>query len=108
MVVEDLDVVSRLVDHQQNLNPSSGPPHTALLALPTPPICRVLHAALFARLRAAVLEEQAIELGGGQGPVAVVDLDAEPRALQDVLNELQARGVGRLEGTPVIIECEAK
>ena len=70
-----VDVVARLVAHQSRLQPRSVHPRVALLALPTPPLCALVAADVFRDRRHVALRRLASFVGGGDGPVPVVDLD---------------------------------
>ncbi len=75
---EPLDVVARLADHQQNLWPAPPTPsRVALLALPLPRIVDALLGAERDTARSNWLADRAAELGGGDGPLPIVDLGGE-------------------------------
>ena len=67
-----LDVVAELAAHQQNLEPRPAPGRAALVALPLPPLCAVLAGCLAGR-RAREVAALAELLGGGDGPLPVVE-----------------------------------
>jgi thymidylate kinase len=93
---EGLDVVERLAEHQQNLGPGPSPCQERLLALPLPALCRIADEAHFAALRDTWLKELAEEVGGGDGPLEIVDLERDARPLSAVLDELEAHGIRKL------------
>ena len=95
-MVDGLDVVARLADHQANLSPGERGGGAVLLALPTPRILTALLGARVAALRASWIAAWAERLGGGDGPLPVVDLDADRRRLGALLAELAGGGVERL------------
>ncbi len=95
-MVEDLDVVARLSDHQANLEPPPARPRVALLALPSPPLLGLLLPERFARSRQRAIEALAAELGGGDGPAPVLDLDRDARPLDQALDDLSREGVETL------------
>ena len=68
-----LDVVAELTAHQQNLVPWPPRARAALVALPLAPVCALLDTC-FARRRARELAGLAEALGGGDGPLPVVEL----------------------------------
>lgn len=78
MVVDGLDVVARLVDHQQNLPRPARRSPARVACLPPPPIERALGVEAPMRARrneaCATLAEQ---LGGGDGPAIVEHLAGE-------------------------------
>jgi len=87
-VVDGLDVVRRLADHQSNLAPGARAGGAAILALPTPRIVTALLGARVPALRQSWIAAWAERLGGGDGPLPVVDLDADSRPLPAVLADL--------------------
>ncbi len=70
-----VDVVRDPAAHQVNLRPPVHPTRTAVLALPRPALCRRLVPDVFAARRAAELASLAAEVGGGDGPAPIVDLE---------------------------------
>lgn len=95
MVADALDVVTLLGAHQQNLAPRPGrPTRVALVALPLPPIAAALEIDGPVRdQRDRELRALAAELGGGDGPATVIDLDADDRPLSTILSDLAHAGV---------------
>lgn len=81
--------------HLSNLRVPVGPPVRALVACPTPPVCAQLAPRLFARRRQRDLTRLRAELGGGDGPLPVLDLDEQPDLLRG-LSRLWADGIRAL------------
>ncbi len=96
MVVNDFDVVARLSDHQANLLASRVTHFGALLALPTPRILSALLGSSFEPMRARWIARWADRLGGGNGPLPAIDLDADPANLGAILRRLEATGARHL------------
>jgi dTMP kinase len=87
VVIDRLDVIAALAAHQQHLAPDPAPDHTVLLALPAPALGTLIAADHFAELRRTALAALASELGGGDGPLAIVEY------ARGVLDALWQRGV---------------
>ena len=96
MVVDGFDVVAHLAAHQSNLTPGEVTHRAAVVALPTPPIVRAVFRDEAARLRGTWMRCWAERLGGGDGPLPLVDFDADERSLGAILRELEQRGCERL------------
>src|SRR5262245_5065942 len=90
LVVTDthLDVLARLAEHQSNVRAAPTPHTCALVALPLPAIARALACDALAAWRAAAVQRSARMLGGGDGPLPVIDLDQDPRPLPILLRDL--------------------
>ena len=69
---ERLDVVAALAAHQQNLEPPPVRGRAALLALPPPPLCRLIAADWFDALWTRGPAALADDLGGGDGALPLV------------------------------------
>ena len=78
-MVSRLDVVAELAAHQQNLTPDPCGPHRALVALPPVALADLIAPDWHAFVRAAELGTLAEQLGGGDGPLAIVDLGLAER-----------------------------
>ena len=96
-MVTPADVVGDLAAHQSNLTPKDQSPRCALVALPTPAIVRALLGDAAADRRGAWIRSWSERLGGGDGPLPVVDLDDDVRPLDRVLRDLAAAGHERLD-----------
>ena len=96
MVDDALDVVTQLAAHQSNLTPPDYARRAAIVALPTPAIVRALAGDALSPLRRRWLDAWCARLGGGDGPLPLVDLDGDDRCLDVVLHELADAGVERL------------
>jgi len=90
VVTGRLDVIAELAAHQQHLIADPPPDHTVLLALPPPILCTLIAVDAFAELRRGALAALAAELGGGDGPLAIVEYTG------GVLGALWQRGVRSL------------
>jgi thymidylate kinase len=88
-----LDVIAELAAHQQNLAPSPVAATTAVLGLPLGPVWRLIGGGWLAAHRRAALAALAEELGGGDGPLPIVDLDEEGGPLVARLTALWQGGV---------------
>src|SRR5439155_16402796 len=97
LVVKPANVVGDLAAHQSNLMPRVGPQRSALVALPTPAIVHALFGAVNADRRATWIRSWSERLGGGDGPLPVVDLDDDVRPLDHVLRDLVAAEHDRLD-----------
>ena len=86
-----LDVLARLEEHQSNLRAAPAPHTCALVALPLPAVARALAHEALAAAREEALQRSARLLGGGDGPLPVIDLDRDTRPLPLVLQDLAAR-----------------
>jgi len=92
-----LDVVAELAAHQQNLEPPPLRARAALLALPPPPLCRLIAADWFDAIWTHGLAALAEELGGGDGPLPLVHAAGHGRdPLPDRLAALWQSGVRAL------------
>jgi thymidylate kinase len=88
-----LDVVAELEAHQQNLRSPPAPAHAALAALPLAPVCTLVAGDWFAAWRAATVGALAVELGGGDGPLPVLDLAGAEGSIEARLRAAWERGV---------------
>ncbi|MDB4964712.1 MAG: Thymidylate kinase [Myxococcales bacterium] len=95
-MVDGYDVVEQLEAHQSNLTPPDLEQPATLLALPTPPILRALLGHEVATIRTRWTNAWAERLGGGDGPLPVVDLDEDARSLGTILRALEHGGSQRL------------
>lgn len=86
-----LDVLARLEEHQSNLRAAPAPHTCALVGLPLPAVARALAHEALAAAREEALQRSARLLGGGDGPLPVIDLDRDTRPLPLVLQDLAAR-----------------
>jgi len=91
--VSRLDVVAELAAHQQNLAPDEVAPRSAVVALPLPALATLIAPDWARAARDHALRELAQSAGGGDGPVAIVELAGD---VARWLAELWARGVRRL------------
>jgi thymidylate kinase len=91
-----IDVVQQLSSHQQHLHPRPAVTEQALLALPLPMLCRIEDPSGFQDLRARILAELSSELGGGDGPLRVIDFEASTQDLPSLLDELARSGIRKL------------
>jgi thymidylate kinase len=88
-----LDVIAELAAHQQNLEPPPVAPRSAVLGLPVSPVWRLVGGDWLVAHRRSVLAALAEELGGGDGPLPIVDLDADDAPLAERLAALWQGGV---------------
>jgi thymidylate kinase len=86
-----LDVLARLAEHQSNVRAASTPHTCALVALPLPAIAWALAHDALAAWREAALQRSARMLGGGDGPLPIIDLNQDLRPLPILLRDLALR-----------------
>jgi dTMP kinase len=94
-VVSRLDVVAELWAHQQNLSPAPGAPRAALIALPPPALVVLVAPDGMRAARSRALAALAEELGGGDGPLPIIELGATG-GLTGQLAQLWERGIREL------------
>lgn len=92
---EPLDAVTHLAAHQRNLRPAEVRPRHGVVALPPPLIAEVPGFEALLSWREGRIREVAEALGGGDGPLPVVDLRGEVD-LPGALASLEARGIRQL------------
>jgi dTMP kinase len=76
-VVSRLDVIAELAAHQHNVRPEPVVARSVVVALPAPPLIAWIAPAWYAAARAPVLQALAEDLGGGDGPLAIIELGAD-------------------------------
>lgn len=91
-----MDVVSHPTAHQVNLQPQTAVARAVVLALPRPLLCAGFEPERFSQLRAVALQRLAARVGGGEGPVPVIDLEDRVHALPLELERLRDAGIERL------------
>lgn len=91
-----LDVVAELAAHQQNLVPDPVRSQRALVALPPPALAQLVAPDWHALARAGDLTALAAQLGGGDGPLAIVELASGTGALSGRMTQLWESGARHL------------
>ena len=91
--MSSLDVVAKLTDHQQNLTPKPRQPYAVLLALPPPLLCTLIATDLFRQRRQYALSLWAMRLGGGDGPMAIIDLAVHHQSLAEIMADLVTQNI---------------